>query len=587
VAWWGNVWEYWCFVFERIAGVYTQLLRRFNHRGSLASWLYTRLALREVSSALLVEHAQSAPSLLLDHEQAMRDTVVVSEKPVDEGQLWSPAWLRKAAMVPYIASTRSDRGLVLSELQDTTWQRSNLVCLGNITLKTRTLKEVRRSPWTISRSELEDRRISAVVVQLDSSKPERQVLLVDGVARLVHGTPDRFVPHGPGSMWPDESGYTLQPLQWELVGCLLGEPYHAAGDCCPSIQLPPSLVDQGVLHMHVFPLECVRQLVGVLRSKSEESRCFLINPNEYFLMIPLTPGVLLLRGSLKVMEFPGLSTIGEQQHTGPGIDLDHEEPPQVNPLVEAAIDAEVLLSLGVSSVAIRSLQLLWGLKPVYYQAAGIQPEDVCKELQPSGVARVGSHVLEWRASQGLPTRDLTLLVLGSGIGGVGVAALAMFPHVVANAYGVEKDPNLHDTSMQWLQDIASHSPWLQHCTSLLQTNMLNADFTNDNSVPQLLKRCDVVFSNNYLFDPPTGRQPTSLSLNDKMRQLLCDNVDTNTTIVTTASLSGTRRSNPNKRGRSTRGNTGRDLVEHQSFDLAPNDVSWYGHLSFHIASMSK
>jgi hypothetical protein len=581
VAWWGNVWEYWCFVFERIAGVYTQLLRRFNHRGSLASWLYTRLALREVSSALLVEHAQSAPSLLLDHEQAMRDTVVVSEKPVDEGQLWSPAWLRKAAMVPYIASTRSDRGLVLSELQDTTWQRSNLVCLGNITLKTRTLKEVRRSPWTTSRSELEDRRISAVVVQLDSSKPERQVLLVDGVARLVHGTPDRSGPHGPGSMWPDGSGYTLQPLQWEIVGCLLGEPYHAAGDCCPSIQLPPSLVDQGVLNMHVFPLECVRQLVGVLRSKSEENRCFLINPNEYFLMIPLTPGVLRLRGSLKVMDFPGLSTIGDQEHAGCDIDL--EDPPQVNPLVEAAIDGEVLLSLGVSSLAIRSLQLLWELKPVYYQAAGIEPEDVCKELQPSGVARVWSHVLEWRASQGLPTRDLTFVDLGSGIGGVGIATLALFPHVVANAHGVEKDPDLHDTAEQWLQDIASHSPWLQHCTSLLQTNMLNADFTNDTSVAQLLKRCDVIFSNNYLFDPPTARQPKTLSLNDNLRQLLCDNVHANTTIVTTACLSYTRRSNPKKRGRSSSANG--DLVKHQSFDFAPRDVSWYGNLSFHIASM--
>jgi hypothetical protein len=135
------------------------------------------------------------------------------------------------------------------------------------------------------------------------------------------------------------------------------------------------------------------------------------------------------------MEFPGLSTIGDQLHTCDDIDL--EDPPQVNPLVEAAVGVEVLLSMGVSSQAIRSLQLLWEVKPIYYQEAGIQPEDVCKELQPSGVARVWNHVLEWRASQGLPTRDLTFLDLGSGIGGVVIATLVLFPDVVANAHGVE------------------------------------------------------------------------------------------------------------------------------------------------------
>jgi len=260
-----------------------------------------------------------------------------------------------------------------------------------------------------------------------------------------------------------------------------------------------------------------------------------------------------------------------------------EDPPQVNPLVETAVGVEVLLSMGVSSQAIRSLQLLWEMKPVDYQGARIQPEDVYKELQPSGVARVWNHVVEWSASQGLPTRDPTFLDLGSGIGGVVIATLVLFPDVVANAHGVEKDPYLHDTSMRWLQDIASHSPWLKHCTSysLLEKNMLNADFAKDTSVAQLLKSCDVVFSNNYLFDPPTARQPTTLSLNDNMRQLLCNNVDANTTIITTASLSGTRRSNSRKRGKSY------DLVKHQSCDFTPNDVSWYGHLSFHIATMRK
>jgi hypothetical protein len=71
----------------------------------------------------------------------------------------------------------------------------------------------------------------------------------------------------------------------------------------------------------------------------------------------------------------------------PGREIDLEEQPPVKPLVEAAIDEEVLFSLGVSRRAILALQLLWELKPLYYQDAGIEPEDVRKELQPSRVAR--------------------------------------------------------------------------------------------------------------------------------------------------------------------------------------------------------
>jgi len=47
--------------------------------------------------------------------------------------------------------------------------------------------------------------------------------------------------------------------------------------------------------------------------------------------------------------------------------------------------------------------------------------------------------------------------------------------------------------------------------------MRNGDFTDDTSVAQLLKRCEVIFSNNYLFDPRTqsARQPKTLSPKDK------------------------------------------------------------------------
>ena len=59
--WWGNLWEHWCFVYERTAGLYTRLLRGWNHRNEAGAcaWLQDRVHLKSVTEF----HLQTNPVL--------------------------------------------------------------------------------------------------------------------------------------------------------------------------------------------------------------------------------------------------------------------------------------------------------------------------------------------------------------------------------------------------------------------------------------------------------------------------------------------------------------------------------------------
>ena len=157
----------------------------------------------------------------------------------------------------------------------------------------------------------------------------------------------------------------------------------------------------------------------------------------------------------------------------------------------------------------------------------------------------------------------------------------LHPDVLDWACGIEIDRDLHDTMQQWLRAAGVHWPWLQHCTELLEGNMINGDFTRDSSVSKVLQSADVVFVNNYLFDHPTG-QKHGVSLNQKLKAMLCATLTPEATIVTTSSLSDNRR--PTKRPRED-SSTSQLVVTHRSFPLKPSDVSWHGNLSAHISSV--
>jgi hypothetical protein len=604
VSWWGNIWEYWCFVFERIAGVYTQLIRRFNDRGQLSNFLFNRLALRDISASR-VHVAKSgmsnatAQQFVSDLEEAQMDTIVVPDGPVDEGQLWSDlhskGLLRSRVVAPYALNTsgRKDRGLVVTyrlfQNMKHEWHRINLLSIDSINLTTRTLSQVRAEPWSMNAIGL-DRRLCGVLVDFECGAG-LQVLLVDGGAKLAIGDPDQSkVSKSLLSQWPDRSKFPLETGQWELVGCLLGTPTQGLKDTCSKVTLPTD----GVFQLRVFPVASLRRLIGLIRVDSNSLECLVVNPNENFLMIPLTPGVMRTMKkadgqSVKGMDFLGMASISrchaanvDQNHHNADLDQDLEDP---DPDGWAGNLSDIAGELGIDLETVTSLQLMSALKPAYSQPAGILNQEVCKELHTPGVARVWCELLEYRRSVGLPVEDLTFVDLGSGIGGVVIATLILHPNVVSSACGIEIHADLHENMQQWLRSAGKQWPWLKHCTQLLEGNMINGDFTRDDRVSEVLKKADVVFVNNYLFDPQTGINPVvsrAPSLNQKLQALLCANLSSNATVLTTSKLTDSRRGGP-PRGQVSQK---RLLVTHKSFPLKPSDVSWGGKLRVYISSAS-
>ena len=84
VMWWGNLWEHWCFVFERIAGVVTTALRGYNHRAKatgVGAWLCNRLMINEVSK----RHETSAEGVAM--HVIMMMTVHVHGHDCDDNEL--------------------------------------------------------------------------------------------------------------------------------------------------------------------------------------------------------------------------------------------------------------------------------------------------------------------------------------------------------------------------------------------------------------------------------------------------------------------------------------------------------------------
>jgi hypothetical protein len=372
---------------------------------------------------------------------------------------------------------------------------------------------------------------------------------------------------------------------------LLGAPISSDGDSCPKVTLPTD----GLLQLSVFPMASLRRLIGLIRSDPYDLQCLVVHPNEHFLMIPLNPGVMrdFVNGDghcAKTIDFLGLESVARCEaavvatYAGAQVRSDDDDDHDHDPDGWASGFAGVAAELNINDEVVISLELLSGMKPAYSQRANISYADVCKELLPSGVAKLWTETIRFRLELGLPVKGLKFVDLGSGIGGVVFATLVMQADAVVSACGVERDADLHDTMLQWLMSAASRWPSIMHCAKVLEDNMINGDFTQHRGVFQVLQQADVVFCNNYLFDSPNGRQP-ALSLNDKLKSILCQHLRPDATLVTTCSLSDSRRPDKRPRDRGQSCARARVVVTHRKFKLKPSDVSWHGHLTGHIASI--
>jgi hypothetical protein len=251
----------------------------------------------------------------------------------------------------------------------------------------------------------------------------------------------------------------------------------------------------------VFPMASLRRLIGLIRSDPYDLQCLVVHPNEHFLMIPLTPGVMrdFVNGDghcAKTIDFLGLESVARCEaavvatYAGAQVRSDDDDDHDHDPDGWASGFAGVAAELNINDEVVISLELLSGMKPAYSQRANISYADVCKELLPSGVAKLWTETIRFRLELGLPVKGLKFVDLGSGIGGVVFATLVMQADAVVSACGVERDADLHDTMLQWLMSAASRWPSIMHCAKVLEDNMINGDFTKHRGVAT--SRCGVL-----------------------------------------------------------------------------------------------
>ena len=189
------------------------------------------------------------------------------------------------------------------------------------------------------------------------------------------------------------------------------------------------------------------------------------------------------------------------------------------PTIKNTMDASA------SSVAVKNaLGKLMQLKPSYdpepptytvsHNRKRCRRSDVCKEMLPKGVQQWWDEVRRWRREHGLPNSELTVLDLGSGIGGVILSLMILnAAHGdIINYFGVEKCSYFHSVMQQWLQQIRENSPRhvRNHITDM-ERNMICADFTSNEEVFAMISAADVIFCNNLLFDDVSKDHPTSLN----------------------------------------------------------------------------
>ena len=74
IKWHGNLWEYWCFGFERTAGIFVGMLSKWNRQGYLSEYLSRALNMKEAT--------------YLSHQLQMDEELQHNEGHVNEGQDW-------------------------------------------------------------------------------------------------------------------------------------------------------------------------------------------------------------------------------------------------------------------------------------------------------------------------------------------------------------------------------------------------------------------------------------------------------------------------------------------------------------------
>ena len=165
---WGNLWETWCFVFERMAGVYTHICVGWNFSNALGDHLNRRMTIRAASAMLLSNGRECSTD--------------GNGNLVEPGQLWSDTVL--VPVLPKQSKVSLPPVGVVAETTDghrAKYERFNKIKLGGVRLGFRNFKDMQSSPWRLD-MQSSKKAPSVVLVRLQTGK--LHPMIVDGAARV-------------------------------------------------------------------------------------------------------------------------------------------------------------------------------------------------------------------------------------------------------------------------------------------------------------------------------------------------------------------------------------------------------------------
>jgi hypothetical protein len=412
-------------------------------------------------------------------------------------------------------NSRQDRGLartVRAETGEEYW-RWNKCLVGGFALgPLRRMDELRRTPWLLV---VEDfARCKMFGVRLLNG----QVLFVDGVASKVVD---------PNRPKPTE--------KWELVGACFDVVTAELVERIENVDVAQDMVTVDV--------DAVKEVVLLAYDLGNRHTITVINPNNYFKMIPVTQGRLRVTTNSqghtqKVMELVSLPDL----HTMYG-HIDFTE--KVDDLSQHNIkwyDSCACIE-GPYAKHQQSLETLAAMKPDFkINATGKNWSQCSHEMLPWGTAQTVAFIdKESKARDGQkPSTSYKCCDIGFGAGGY-IMALALLTHhrgwIIG---GVEKEKGMVSVHHEWMAGVVDLCPGMAAEMCELKTNCIEGEVTRtqcDESVARKIEQADFIFVNNFLFHDMCGRGAKEGSLSGTIAEMACG-CKVGTWVVCTAPLAG-------------------------------------------------
>jgi hypothetical protein len=294
-----------------------------------------------------------------------------------------------------------------------------------------------------------------------------------------------------------------------------------------------------------IPFDQVREVVLLAYDLGNNHTVTVINPNNYFKMIPVTQGRLRVKKTagmpdVKVMELMSLPDLAVCCSA-----IDFED--NIENLSNHNIKwYQSCASIEGSFEKHRlSMEILAAIKPDFrINGSGADYGKCSHEMLPWGTAQTIQFIdQESMIRDGAkPSVGFCCSDIGFGAGGFLLAASMCTHDRGWLITGVEKDERMVGIHRQWMARVIELCPAMAGEMNELKKNCILGEVSKVNceaNVTQNIEQADLVFVNNFLFHDMSGRGLQEGSINGTIASMLCG-CKVGTWVVTTALIGATR-----------------------------------------------